>query len=100
MNLDLRAMSLNEQPLSQPIVGCFDEKGGTIGRSDTNTMTLPDPERHISRLQAEVIADGAQVVARNAASANAIFVNGRALGPGERGALAHHDELRIGGYLL
>jgi len=69
MNLVLRAMSLNEQPLSQAIVGCFDEKGGTIGRSDTNTMTLPDPERHISRLQAEVIADGAQFLVRNAASA-------------------------------
>jgi len=100
MNLVLRALTLNDQPLSQAIVGCFDEKGGTIGRSDTNTMTLPDPERHISRLQAEVIAQEGEFHVRNAASANAIFVNGRALGPGERGVLANHDELRIGGYVL
>ena len=100
MNLVLRALTLNDQPLSQAIVGCFDVKGGTIGRSDTNTMTLPDPERHISRLQAEVIAHENQFHVRNAASANAIFVNGRALGPGERGVLANHDELRIGGYVL
>jgi FHA domain-containing protein len=100
MNLVLRALTLNDQPLSQAIVGCFDVKGGTIGRSDTNTMTLPDPERHISRLQAEVIAQEGEFHVRNAASANAIFINGRALGPGERGVLASHDELRIGGYVL
>ncbi|HKX42548.1 MAG TPA: type VI secretion system-associated FHA domain protein TagH [Burkholderiaceae bacterium] len=100
MNLVLRALTLNDQPLSQAIVGCFDVKGGTIGRSDTNTMTLPDSERHISRLQAEVIAQEGHFVVRNAASANAIFVNGRALGPGERSVLANHDELRIGGYVL
>lgn len=100
MNLVLRALTLNDQPLSQAIVGCFDEKGGTIGRSDTNTMTLPDPERHISRLQAEVIAQAGEFQVRNAASANAIFINGRAFGPGERGVLANDDELRIGGYVL
>ena len=100
MNLVLRALTLNGQPLSQAIVGRFDTKGGTIGRSDTNTMALPDPERHISRLQAEVIAQDGRFNVRNAASANAIFVNGRALGPGESGVLADHDELRIGGYVL
>ena len=100
MNLVLRALTLNDQPLSQAIVGCFDEKGGTIGRSDTNTMTLPDPQRHISRLQAEVIAQQGGFQVRNAASANAIFINGRALGPGERGVLANQDELRIGAYVL
>ena len=100
MNLVIRAVTLNDQPLSQAIVGCFDAKGGTIGRSDANTMTLPDPERHISRLQVEVIALEGRFHVHNAASANAIFVNGRALGPGERGALTNHDELRIGGYAL
>lgn len=100
MNLVIRAMTLNDQPLSQAIVGCFDAKGGTIGRSDANTMTLPDPERHISRLQAEVLAQEDGFHVRNAASANAIFLNGRALGPGERTRLASHDELRIGGYVL
>src|ERR1043165_3527108 len=100
MNLVLRALTLHDQPLSQAIVGCFDEKGGTIGRSDTNTMTLPDPQRHISRLQAEVIAQQGGFQVRNAASANAIFINGRALGPGERGVLANQDELRIGAYVL
>ena len=100
MNLVIRAQTLNDQPLSQAIVGCFDLKGGTIGRSDTNTMALPDPERHISRLQAEVSASGAGFSIRNAGAANAIFINGRALAPGEGSALASGDELRIGGYAL
>ena len=100
MNLVIRAQTLNDQPLSQAIVGCFDLKGGTIGRSDTNTMALPDPERHISRLQAEVSARQGSFSIRNAGAANAIFINGRALAPGEGSALASGDELRIGGYAL
>ncbi len=52
MNLVIRAHTLKSETLSQAITGYFDERGGTIGRSDTITLTLPDPERHISRLQA------------------------------------------------
>jgi len=100
MNLVIRAQTLNDQPLSQAIVGCFDLKGGTIGRSDTNTMALPDPERHISRLQAEVSAREGRFSIRNSGAANAIFINGRALAPGEGSVLASGDELRIGGYAL
>lgn len=55
MNLVIRAQSLQGEPLSQVITCRFDERGGTIGRSDANTLTLPDPERHVSRLQAEVV---------------------------------------------
>ncbi|MDP3822225.1 MAG: type VI secretion system-associated FHA domain protein TagH [Burkholderiales bacterium] len=100
MNLVIRAQTLNDRPLSQAIVGCFDLKGGTIGRSDTNTMALPDPERHISRLQAEVSAQSGGFSIRNSGAANAIFINGRALAPGEGSLLTSGDELRIGGYAL
>src|SRR5687767_15752206 len=100
MNLVIRALTLNDRPLSEPLLGSFDARGGTIGRSDANTLALPDPERHISRLQAEVSggADGYDI--RNAGGANPIFVNGRSLAPGERCRLSHRDELQIGGYLL
>ena len=46
MSLTLRVLSLNEQPLTQPITAQFGAQGGTIGRADHNTMALPDPERH------------------------------------------------------
>ena len=61
MTLTLRAVSLNDQPLTQPITAHFDLHGGTIGRADHNTLALPDPERHISREQAEITAGGADV---------------------------------------
>ena len=100
MTLTLRAVSLNEQPLTQPITAHFDAQGGTIGRADQSTLALPDPERHISRRQADIIAaaDGYRI--KNVGSANPILVRGQALGQGESALLSHRDSVRIGGYLL
>jgi FHA domain-containing protein len=98
MNLVIRAHTLKSETLSQAITGHFDERGGTIGRSDTNTLTLPDPERHISRLQAEVWFSNGSFSIRNVGSANAITVNGRPVNPGEGATLAHGDEIVVGGY--
>lgn len=100
MTLTLRAVSLNEQPLTQPITAHFDAQGGTIGRADQSTLALPDPERHISRRQADIIAaaDGYRI--KNVGSANPILVRGQALGQGESAPLSHRDSVRIGGYLL
>lgn len=100
MILTLLAVSLNERPLSQPITARFDGSGGTIGRADHNTMALPDPERHISRLQAEIVPRGDGFLIRNVGSANPIIIAGRPLAQGESTALAHADTVRIGGYLL
>jgi FHA domain-containing protein len=100
MTLTLRAVSLNEQPLTQPITAHFDAKGGTIGRHDDNTLALPDPERHISRRQAEIRAVATGYTIRNVGSANPIVIRGQPLGRGETTALAHRDQVRIGGYLL
>ncbi|MGY4828957.1 type VI secretion system-associated FHA domain protein TagH [Sphaerotilaceae bacterium SBD11-9] len=98
MNLVIRAHTLKNETLTQAITGHFDERGGTIGRSDTNTLTLPDPERHISRLQAEVWFGNSVFSIRNVGSANAITVNGRQVNPGEGSPLSHGDEIVVGGY--
>ena len=100
MTLTLVAVSLNEQPLSQPITASFDARGGTIGRADHNTMALPDPQRHVSRRQAEIVAHGTTYSIRNVGAANPITVGGRSLGPGEAIVLSEQDQIRIGGYLL
>jgi FHA domain-containing protein len=100
MTITLLAVSLNDQPLSQPITAHFDGSGGTVGRADHNTMALPDPERHISRLQAEVFTSGDTFVIRNVGAANPITVAGRTLARGETAVLHHGDEVRVGGYLL
>lgn len=100
MTLTLRAVSLNDQPLTQPITAHFDLEGGTIGRADHNTMALPDPERHISREQAEIVPGPAGFLIRNVGSSNPIIVRDQSLAHGESAQLAHNDRVRIGRYLL
>ncbi|SEL36374.1 FHA domain protein [Roseateles sp. YR242] len=100
MTLTLRAVSLNDLPLTQPITAQFGAQGGTIGRADSNTMALPDPERHISRQQAEIRGAPGGYLIFNIGSANPITVRGQSLAQGQSLPLRDRDEVRIGGYLL
>ncbi|MEK8034841.1 type VI secretion system-associated FHA domain protein TagH [Ideonella sp. DXS29W] len=100
MTLTLRVLSLNEQPLIQPVVAQFGPQGGTIGRADHNTLALPDPERHISRQQAQICPTEHGYCIVNVGSANPIAVGGRSVGRGESAPLRHGDRLIVGGYLL
>ena len=100
MTLVLQGIALDEQPMSQPLVGRFDERGGTLGRSDTVTFTLPDPERMISRIQAQVLHCDDGYWIENVSAANPILHNGRPLSSGMRVLLREGDELRVGGYTL
>ncbi len=100
MILTLTAVSLNDRPLTPALLARFDDHGGTIGRADHNTLALPDPERFISRLQAEVVASGSSFLIRNVGSANAILVGTRALAGGQASVIQHGDEIRIGAYLI
>ena len=98
--LTLRAVSLNDRPITQPIAASFGVDGGSIGRADSNTLSLPDPERRISRRQAEVVPSGTGFMIRNVGSANPIIVRDESLALGESARLDHGDQVRIGGYLL
>ena len=100
MIITLKAVSLNEQALSQPITARFDVSGGTIGRADHSTLALPDPERFISRIQAEVVFVSGDFIIRNVGAANPITVAGRTLANGETAPLRDGDQVRLGGYLL
>lgn len=99
MRLVIRAESMYGRTVAQPVVCRFDAHGGTIGRADGRSLVLADPERVISRLQAELAFEGEGWRIRNA-GANAIFVNARQLGQGDSCALAPGDKLRIGAYVL
>jgi FHA domain-containing protein len=96
--ITLSVKSFNGAPTDGPSVA-FDELGGTIGRADSNQLVLPDPERTISRVHA-------QVVFRNNAYAiidrgsNPIAINGRPLGSGVEAPIKPGDDVQIGGYLL
>jgi predicted component of type VI protein secretion system len=100
MNLVLQATALNDEPMSQPLTGRFDARGGTLGRSDSATFTLPDPERAISRMQAQVVYVDDAYWIENISAASPILHNGRTLSSGMRILLRAGDELRVGDYTL
>lgn len=77
----------------------FDELGGSIGRAPENQLVLPDPERSVSRVHAQVVfRSGAYAIVDR--GSNPVSVNGRALGHGREQVLSGGDTLQIGGYTL
>jgi len=100
MTLVLHGIALNEEPMSQPLIGRFDERGGTLGRSDQATFTLPDPERMISRVQAQILHRDDLYWIENVSAASPILHNSRPLSAGMRVMLRDGDEVRVGGYTL
>ncbi len=100
MSLTLRAVLLDDRPLSRPIEACFGREGGTIGRADENALALPDPLRYISRHQARISLTAMGFVIENIGSANPVAVRGEPLLHGHRVPLRHRDQLCIGAYVL
>ena len=97
--INIEVVSFNNQPLAQPLSAEFDEMGGNIGRSDNNTLVLPDPERYISRTHATVVYRAGGYVLRDQGTATPVYVNEKPLGNGEEAPIRVGDEIRIGGYV-
>ena len=97
--ISISVASYNGQAVAPPLSAAFDETGGSIGRADSNQLVLPDPERQISRVHAQVVfrAGAYAVVDRGS---NPVQVNGRPVGNGQEAPIKPGDELQIGGYLL
>lgn len=81
------------------LIGHFDELGGNIGRAENNQLVLPDPERTISRVHAQVVYRNGRYAIVDRGS-NPISVNGRPLGNGQEALIQPGDELQIGGYAM
>ncbi|MDI3382285.1 type VI secretion system-associated FHA domain protein TagH [Xenophilus aerolatus] len=77
----------------------FGEAGGTIGRADTNTLVLSDPDRTVSRVHAQVLRRAGQFVVIDRGS-NPMLHNGRSLGAGQEAVLSDGDRLVIGSFQL
>ena len=82
-----------------PLTGHFDETGGNIGRAENNQLVLPDPERTISRVHAQIVYRNGRYAVVDRGS-NPISVNGRPLGNGQEALLNVGDEINIGGYAM
>jgi FHA domain-containing protein len=97
--IKISVASYNNTPNTQGLAFTFDELGGTIGRADTNQLILPDPERSISRVHAQVVFRNGRFSLIDKGS-NPVSVNGKALGNGAEATVQAGDQVQIGGYLL
>jgi FHA domain-containing protein len=80
--------------------GLFGPEGGTLGRGTDNQLVLPDPARHVSRLQARVRFDEGRFLVASVSNANPLFLNDEEIASGSELPLKPGDELRIGLYVL
>ncbi len=86
-------------PTEQPLSADFGPAGGTIGRSDTNTLVLADPDRTVSRVHAQVLCrDGGFFIVDR--GSNPMQCNGQPMGSGREKAIAEGDRLVIGSFEL
>ena len=82
------------------LVGRFGASGGTVGRGLDCTLALPDPQKHISRVQAELRCAGDTWVLVNRSEVTPLSVNGAIVAPGASMRLADGDRVAIGDFLL
>lgn len=86
-------------PAGQAIAADFGPSGGTIGRADTNTLVLDDPDRTVSRVHAQVLCRDGQYFVIDRGS-NAMQCNGVPLGSGKEAALTDGARLVVGSFEL
>ncbi|MEO7242127.1 MAG: type VI secretion system-associated FHA domain protein TagH [Variovorax sp.] len=82
-----------------PLGADFGPAGGSIGRSDSNTLVLSDPERTVSRVHAQVVCRNGRYFIVDRGS-NPMLCNGQPLGAGNESPLTPGDRLVIGGFQL
>ena len=92
-------VSMRGVPAERPLSAEFGTAGGTIGRADTNTLVLEDPDRTVSRVHAQVLARQGQFFIVDRGS-NPLQVNGSPLGSGNESVLTDGDRLQVGGFEL
>jgi len=100
MSISLQLVELpeNEQVNSRQL--SLPDNGGTIGRSFDCTIQLPDFNRTLSRIHAEIVKHpkgSYQIIDR---SVNGVYVNAQLLGKGARHFLADGDTIIMGAYTL
>jgi type VI secretion system FHA domain protein len=77
----------------------FNAQGGTLGRGDSNTWVLPDPDKFLSSCHCEILVDGERYYLLDL-STNGTFLNGspEPLGKGTRAPLGDGDFFELGDY--
>ena len=102
MPLTLRAVSLNDQPITQPITAQL-RPAGRLDRPGRHqhACRCPTPSAASRAVRPTIARVGARASSiKNVGSANPIIVRDQSLALGESAPLRDGDQVRIGGYLL
>lgn len=99
MLLALSVISSQGAVLGPTAFKVFDERGGSIGRLDSNDWTLPDAEKFVSTRHAVIRHDNGSYFLEDA-STNGTFINSpdRAVGRDAPECLREGDRIFIGNY--
>lgn len=99
MSLILRVRSYKALPPSTPLLHCFDQAGGSIGRTSDNQLMLPDADKLVSRKHAYIEYQKGQYYWVDTGS-NPSAINGQPISSGQRALLSNGALISLGDYLL
>jgi len=100
MPLTLKIISYNDQPYAEGQDVIINEQVATIGRSDTNTVVLPDDEKIISRKHATITCDNQQYTLTDSSLAGTFVNSSGELVNNASVSLVDGMQIRIGKYTL
>lgn len=97
--IELDILSADGEVPNPPVRVRFAESGGMIGRAPGNDLRLPDPQRTVSRVHAQIVRRQGVVIVV-ARSANGLIVDGVPVAFGDEVPLADGATLLIGSYAI
>lgn len=99
MSIEISLVKSPDNIQNTKVCQIFTERGGSIGRGDTNTWVVEDPERFISTVHSRIDFDNGQYFLTDV-STNGTFLNGASepIGNGNRVVLKNGDKFIMGEY--
>jgi FHA domain-containing protein len=98
--IGIQVVSWAGAPPPTPLTAWFGAAGGDIGRSAECTLSLPDPDRHISRRHAVVALRQGRYLLQSLSAGVPLVLDGVTLAPGDEAVLAAGMRIAIGAYML
>ena len=95
----IRVVRISGKPPESPLEAIFGD-AGTIGRAEECTLVLPDPYKHISRVQAEIARHSGTFVLTDRGSSNPVMKGGVEVGRNRQVVIVVGDVLTIGDFEL
>ena len=100
MYLTLKVLSFNGKPIGKVVSVSFDRKDGTIGRSLSNDLVLPDPDNLVSREHARILYEKGFYYLQDI-SLNGIIIRNKSIKLySDKIKLEQGDIIEICGYVL